>query len=307
MKIIYMGAPDFAVPGLEALAESSQQIQAVVTHPDKKRSRGGGTQPTPVKKRAVELGLPVIEFTSMDDPDFKRALEELQPELFVVVAFRILPEDILNIPKWGSINLHASLLPKYRGAAPIHWAVLKGESQTGLTTFILNEKMDKGAILHQETTPIGPNETTGDVYERLMEMGAGLLVKSVNTIESGDYEIKSQDESKATKAPRIFREDARLDFGRPSKQVHNKIRGMSPKPGAWALLENKEIKLFRSILGSSDKKKGEPGNLHAEEDALYVDTANGAIELLELQPKNKKRLKAKDFINGYEVKELQLK
>ena len=306
MNIIYMGAPDFAVPGLEALAQSRHHIQAVVTHPDKKRSRGGRNQATPVKKKALEFDLPVIELTSMDDPEFTDALKKHEPDLFVVVAFRILPGHILEIPKWGAINLHASLLPKYRGAAPIHWAVLQGEPETGVTTFVLNEKMDKGAILHQTATSIGPNETTGELYGRLMDMGAGLLVQSVDDIETGAYQLITQDENQATRAPKIFREDARLDFNRPSEQVHNWIRGMSPKPGAWALLNNKEIKLLRSQLAPEHQQIGAPGNLRAEGNRLYVDTADGAVELLELQPENKKRLTASDFINGYPVSELEL-
>lgn len=306
MNIVFMGAPDFAVPSLEALADSSHTISAVVSHPDKKRGRGGRSRPTPVKKRAEQSGLPVIELTSMDDPEFAKRLEELQPDLFVVVAFRILPSELLRIPKYGSVNLHASLLPKYRGAAPIHWAVINGETETGCTVFMLNEKVDNGAVVRQRKTEIGSEETTGDVYERLMYLGADLLSETVDDIGRNDYELHKQDESLASRAPKIFRDDARINFNRPSLNVHNHIRGMSPKPCAWALLDGEELKIYRSRPADSELKEGEPGNLHAHGNRLLVDTRDGAVELTKLQPQNKKPINGSDFINGYEVDQLQL-
>ncbi|MEX2363392.1 MAG: methionyl-tRNA formyltransferase, partial [Balneolaceae bacterium] len=202
MNIVFMGSPEFALPSLEKLYESAHTIKAVVSNKDKRRGRGSKTSPTPVKARALELNLPVIEADDLQSEEFEESLKALNADLFVVVAFRILPKNILEIPRKGSVNLHASLLPKYRGAAPIHWAIINGEEETGCTVFFLDELVDTGNILAQKKTHIGENETTGELYERLRHLGSDLLVEAVNSIKTGDYTLSSQNDAFATPAPK---------------------------------------------------------------------------------------------------------
>lgn len=298
MKIVFMGSPKFALPSLEKLHGSDHDIVSVVSNVDKRRGRGGGASPTPVKKRALELDLPVIEVEDLSDPSFERDLRALQADLFVVVAFRILPSKILEIPRIGSINLHASLLPKYRGAAPIHWAIINGEEETGCTVFFLDEQVDTGQIISQQKTPIGPNETTGDVYNRLKNMGSELLLESVDQISSGDYTTHEQDDEQATPAPKLFTDDCRIDFSLPAKQVHNKIRGLSPFPTAWAELDDLKFNMYRSALGP-DSVNLKHGELRLVDDKLLVGCKDGTVELKEVQIAGKRRMSGKDFMNGY--------
>ena len=292
-----MGSPDFAVPSLEKLHESGHEIAAVVSNIDKRRGRGGKKTPTPVKARALELKLPVIEVDDLGEEWFEKELENLNPDLFVVVAFRILPKDLLSIPRRGSINLHASLLPKYRGAAPIHRAVMNGEKRTGCTIFFLDEAVDTGLIITQKETPIGENETTGDLYERLKRMGANLLVDTVDRIESGNYTTRKQDDSRATPAPKLFTDDCKVDFNRPAREVHNKIRGLSPFPTAWAELDDLKFNMYRSEIGPDKELK--PGQLRMEGDRLLVGCSDGTVVLKEVQIEGKRRMSGKDFMNGY--------
>lgn len=299
LKIVFMGSPEFAVPSLEALHNSSHKIIAVVTNPDKRRGRGGEKSPTIVKRRALDFGYPVLEAESARDPDFIRTLTDLKPDLIVVVAFRILPPEILQIPRLGSVNLHASLLPKYRGAAPIHWAVINGETETGCTVFFLGEKVDTGHILDKVKTDIGPDETAGDLYGRLKELGAGLLVETVDNIEKGKAKAVPQDSSKATPAPKLFTEDTRIDFHRSSIDVHNLIRGLSPFPGATALYGNEVMKLYRSRVGPEIWM--EAGELNYVEECLIAGCGTGSVQITELQMPGKKRISGKDFANGYDL------
>jgi len=297
MRLVFMGSPDFAVPSLEKLHESGHEIATVVSNIDKRRGRGSKKTPTPVKAQALELKLPVIEVDDLDEEWFEKELENLNPDLFVVVAFRILPKHLLDIPKKGSINLHASLLPKYRGAAPIHWAVMNGEEKTGCTIFFLDEAVDTGLIITQKETPIGENETTGDLYERLKRMGADLLVDTVNRIESGNYTTRKQDDAAATPAPKLFTDDCKVDFNRPAQKVHNKIRGLSPFPTAWAELDDLKFNMYRSEIGPGNELK--PGQLKLEEGRLLVGCADGTVVLKEVQIEGKRRMSGKDFMNGY--------
>ena len=303
LNVIFMGAPDFAVPSLEKIAKSRHHVQCVLTHPDKKRGRGGKTVPTAVKRKAEELKLPVIENSDMKDPELHRHLAAYQPDLFVVVAFRILPQKMLEIPKIGAINLHASLLPKYRGAAPIHWAVLNGERETGATVFMLDRSVDTGAIISQRSIAIGPDETTGSVYERLMKMGSDLLLQTVNDIDSGDYHKIPQNDAEATPAPKIFKEDAQLDPQKTAREVHNCIRGYSPFPGAWSTWEGKTVKFYASTLGP-EKEDSTPGRIYAsEEGRLLLECGRDTVEILEIQVQGKKRISGQEFINGYQFEE----
>lgn len=297
MRIVFMGSPDFAIPSLEMLHQSSHEIVSVVSNVDKRRGRRAKPSPTPVKARARKLDLPVIEVEDLNDPDFYHDLMDLDADLFVVVAFRILPPALLELPGRGAINLHASLLPKYRGAAPIHWAVMQGEEQTGCTVFFLDEEVDTGQIIAQRATNIGINETTGDVYNRLKEMGSILLTEVVNDIEEGDYETHRQHHEEATPAPKLFTEDCKVDFDRPARQVHDNIRGLSPFPTAWARLDGLKFNMYRSALGPDQHLA--PGVLAMNEDELLVGCKTGTVILKQVQLEGKRRMSGKDFMNGY--------
>jgi len=297
MRIVFMGSPDFAVPSLEKLNKSRHDIVAVVSGVDKRRGRGNRLTPTPVKAKALKLGLPVIEVEDLRTDEFAAQLRETDPDLFVVVAFRILPSHVLKIPRKGSINLHASLLPKYRGAAPIHRAVINGEEETGCSIFFLDEKVDTGKVILQDRIPIGENETTGDVYEKLMRLGSELLEDAVDQIEQGTYEAKQQDDEEATGAPKLFGDDCKISFDDDARNVHNKIRGLSPFPAAWTTLDGKRFKLYRSRYVPDKSIK--PGKIKLVDDHVYVGCGTGAVELIEVQLQGKQKMGAMDFFLGY--------
>lgn len=298
MKIVFMGSPDFAISSLQKLHQSSHEICAVVSGKDKRRGRGSETSPTPVKAKALELDLAVIEVEDLQSTTFENRLRELQADLFVVVAFRVLPPNILAIPLKGSVNIHASLLPKYRGAAPIHHAIMNGETETGCTVFMLDEKVDTGKIIKQQSLPIGKNETTGDIYNKLKKMGSDILLDAVNEIEDGTYSARPQDHSKATPAPKLFTEDCKVDFDQPARAVHDKIRGLSPFPTAWAKLDDLKFNMYRSKIGPEKKLK--VGELAMENDDLLVGCANSSTVILEeVQLQGKRKMSGKDFMNGY--------
>ncbi|HBX66119.1 MAG: methionyl-tRNA formyltransferase [Balneola sp.] len=299
MDIVFMGSPEFAIPSLEQIHQSEHTIKAVVSNVDKRRGRGSKTSPTLVKAKALELGLPVIEVENLSSAEFSEQLEALNADLFVVVAFRILPKSVLQIPKIGSINLHASLLPKYRGAAPIHWAIINGEDETGCTVFFLDEKVDTGNIIAQRKTAITENETTGELYNRLRDMGSELLLKSIHEIDSGSYTLSEQNDSKATPAPKLFRDDCHIDFTNSAQDVHNKIRGLSPFPTAWANWNGEKFNLYKSRLGRVANI--DPGELLVNDDHLLVGCADGTVELMEVQLPGTKRLSAEELIRGYDV------
>lgn len=292
-----MGSPEFAIPSLEKLYNSHHTISAVVSNVDKRRGRGSQTAPTPVKAKALELGIEVIEVEDLRSEDFAEQLTQLEADLFVVVAFRVLPVSILEIPKIGSVNLHASLLPKYRGAAPIHWAVMNGEEKTGCTIFFLDEKVDTGNVILQKELLINNDETTGEVYARLMEEGSDALLEAVNSIENKTYTLQQQDDSKATPAPKLFKDDCHIDFTKSAKAVHNKIRGLSPFPTAWATWNGQKFNMYASKLGPIANV--DPGELFEREGRLLVGCEDGTVELLEVQVPGKKRMNAEEFLNGY--------
>jgi methionyl-tRNA formyltransferase len=299
LRIVFMGSPEFAVPSLEKLQSGPHSIVAVVTGNDKRRGRGTDTSPTAVKKAALRYGLPVIEVENLKSPDFISSLKSCNADLFVVVAFRVLPLDVLEIPEIGSINLHASLLPRYRGAAPIHHAVMNGETETGCTVFFLDEKVDTGNIVMQKKTGIGPHENTGEVYERLMHMGADLLFRSVNRIAGGGYELHRQNDEEASPAPKIFPEDCRIDFSESESRVYNKIRGLSPFPGAWAVLDGQRFRIHEArpaVYSSSDIS---PAQIVIDNQKVLAGCGNGAVLLLKVQLEGKKTMEAIDFFRGY--------
>ncbi|MEQ9279502.1 MAG: methionyl-tRNA formyltransferase [Balneola sp.] len=299
MNIVFMGSPDFAIPSLEKIFNSSHTIKAVVSNVDKRRGRGSEVAPTVVKAKALELGLPVIEVEDLKSKEFENTLKELKPDLFVVVAFRILPKSILEIPRVGSINLHASLLPKYRGAAPIHWAVINGEEETGCTIFFLDEKVDTGNILLQKKITVGENDTTGEIYAKLMEEGSNHLLEAINLIESENYDLKKQDDSEATPAPKLFNENTRVDFNKTAREVHNLIRGLNPFPVAWTTWKGKKVKIYKSKPGPEINI--DPFELLVKEGKLLAGCKKGTIEIIELQLPGKKRMSSEEFINGYTV------
>ena len=297
-----MGTPDFAVPSLAILLENGYDVAGVVTATDKYGGRGNKVLlESAVKKYAVEHDIPVLQPGKLRDSAFLEELAALQADLQVVVAFRMLPEVVWDMPAQGTFNLHGSLLPKYRGAAPINWAVIKGEKTTGVTTFFIQHQIDTGDIILQKEMPIGPDETAGDVHDRMMVLGAEAVLETVKMIELGTVELQKQDHQAATKAPKLFRENCEVDFNQTSEVVHNFIRGLSPYPAAWTTLDGKQLKILKSEIAMTMEMPNTPPGTFSSDNKSYiqVSTANGFINLLELQLQGRKRMPVKDFLNGY--------
>ncbi len=299
LRIVFMGSPDFAVPSLDALYRSQHEIIAVVSGKDKRRKRRGEPEPTAVKRRALELGLQTLDAENMNSPELEEKLQGLKPDLFVVVAFKILPESLLQIPSKGSINLHASLLPKYRGAAPIHWAVIKGEEETGCTVFFLDQSVDTGRILKKTTIPISQSETTGDIYDKLKDIGAELIADCADLIAEGNYKTTRQKDSEATPAPKLFRDNTKIDFSKDATHVHNLIRGLNPFPVAWCIYDDEKMNIYRSKVDPD--KNMRPGKLQFVDGRLLAGTGSGAVELLEVQLPGRRRMSGSEFANGYNL------
>ena len=295
-----MGSPEFALPSLRRLHESQHQVQAVVSGPDKKRGRGGKKTPTPVKSLALDFGLPVIEADSMKAPELAQTLSAYRADVFVVVAFKILPPALLRIPRLGAVNLHASLLPEFRGAAPIHHAVMQGKSETGCTVFRLNAGVDTGGIIIKTSTPIGPDETTGEVYQRLMHQGADALLEALDAMADGRASYAPQDDTKATKAPKLFEEHCRLRFDRPAGEVHNHIRGLSPFPTAFAYLDGKKMKLLRSQVLDKQNYPQPPGTLELLGEKAVLYCSPGRLELGDVKYEGRKQMNAAAFLRGHQ-------
>jgi methionyl-tRNA formyltransferase len=292
-----MGTPQFAVPSLDILIKNGHEISAVVTVPDKPKGRGQKLGISEVKQYALDNNLKILQPVKLRDENFLNELKELKPDLIVVVAFRILPSVIFDIPKYGIFNLHGSLLPKYRGAAPINWAIINGDKETGVTTFFLKEKVDTGNIILQEKLAIGENDTYGEIYEKLSGIGANLVLETVREIEIGDVKLMEQNDEHSTPAPKIFKEDCRVDWSRTSEEIHNFVRGLSPHPTAWSTLDGKNFKIYRTM--KTDSASNSPaGTLLKEGKKLFVNTNDNLLEILELQLEGKKRVKAIDFLNG---------
>ena len=294
-----MGTPEFAVPSLRILVENNYNVVGVITSVDKPAGRGRKLVQSAVKQFAVEHGLNVLQPKNLKAPDFVEELRALKADLQIIVAFRMLPEVVWNMPSIGTFNLHGSLLPKYRGAAPINWAVINGEKETGVTTFFLKHEIDTGDILMQEKLPIGEDETVGEVYGRMMEMGGGVVLKTVKMIEKGGYTLSPQDASKVTQAPKIFPETCEIDFEKTTGEVHNFIRGLSPYPGAWTTLNGKKLKVFKTKKSIENHSKQVGTIVSDDKKFLKIATADGFVEVLELQLQGKKRMDTKAFLNGY--------
>jgi methionyl-tRNA formyltransferase len=305
LRIMFMGTASFAVPSLEILAENGYAIPAVVTGPDRPRGRGRQMSPTPVKEMAVARGLTVMHPEKLRDQAFAGAVRSLNPDLIVVVAFRILPPEIFSIPRCGSINLHASLLPRYRGAAPINRAIMNGEVETGVTTFFLEESVDTGSVLLQARTPILPGDDAGTLHDRLAEVGAEIVLHSVRLIEQGKAVPRLQDPALASPAPKIFKEDCRINWHTPSEQIRNHIRGLSPSPAAFTTHEGRVLKMFRARIATGSLTPGIvpgiPGMVDVRKDALLVGTADVPILIEELQQEGKNRMAVGEFLRGYRI------
>src|SRR6056297_145258 len=310
MRIIFMGTPDFAVKSLETL-NINYNVVAVVTAPDKKRGRGQKVIPTPVKEFATKTGLPVLQPSNLKDPGFIEALKSYKPDLNVVVAFRMLPEAVFSLPTNGSINLHASLLPDYRGAAPINHAIINGEKQTGVTTFFLDKKIDTGRIIMQHNVNIYPNDTAGTLHDKLMVTGASILSATVKEIEEGTAEAAPQIKKSDKSAPKIYREDCEIDWSKDGRVIHNFIRGLSPYPAAWTTFtKNGKPFTAKIFMGHFAKEDHDmiPGILKINENKLAIAVKRGWYEIQELQPQSKKRVTAEEFLRGLQKSdELKLK
>lgn len=304
-----MGTPDFAIPSLEILLKNNYQIQAVVTAPDEPKGRGYKITPPPVKVFALKHNLKVLQPENLRDEKFISELKSLSPELIVVVAFRILPKEVFTIPPLGTINLHASLLPKYRGAAPINWAIINGETETGVTTFFINEKVDTGNIILQRKVKIDPDETAGELHDKLAIVGAEVLLETIKLIESGNVNPIPQDNSLATPAPKIKKEMCQINwFEKGAQQVHNFVRGLSPQPGAFTFLNKKIVKIYRTKLTPFELKLQDvkPGQIIIDEKRgeMYAICADlKPIQIIELQMEGRKKLSAFEFLKGFRLEE----
>lgn len=302
MRIVFMGTPDFAVASLDILVQNGYNIVGVITAPDKPAGRGNQIQQSAVKKYAVEHNLQVLQPEKLKAPGFLEELKALDADLQIVVAFRMLPEVVWDMPRLGTFNLHGSLLPAYRGAAPINWAVINGETQTGVTTFFLQHEIDTGSIIHQATMPIGPDETTGEVHDRMMALGAETVLQTVQEIQAGTIRATPQDMAgDYPHAPKIFREDCKIDWQQPLDKVYNHIRGLSPYPAAWTELDGKTLKIY--------KARKEEATHTLENGAIDTDgktylkfaVTGGFIHAEALQLEGKKRLGVKEFLGGWRM------
>ncbi len=296
-RIVFFGTPEFAVSSLDAMRTAGYDVCAVVTAADKKAGRGQKMHASDVKKYALQHTLHILQPKNLKSEKFLAQMRALEADLYVVVAFRMMPRSLWSIPPDGTINIHGSLLPKFRGAAPIHWAVIRGETHTGVTAFRINEVIDTGAILHQKDCPIDARDTTGDVYARLQILGAEALIETLDMLREGKAVARPQDESLASDAPKIYTEDSRIDFQMSAKQVYDFIRGMSPYPCAWTTLNSKVLKIYFADYENMKHDKT-PGSVELEEGVLKIYTSDGAILPQDLQLQNKKRMPIRDFVPG---------
>lgn len=317
LRIVYMGTPDFAVAPLKALVENGYNVVAVVTMPDKPARRGLKLQESAVKRYAVSVGLPVLQPEKLKSEEFVAQFRALNPDLGIVVAFRMLPEVIFAAPRFGTFNLHASLLPQYRGAAPINWAIINGDAYSGVTTFLLNSRMDEGAIIDAERVDIATSDNVGILHDKLMEIGAGLVLKSVDKLVSDGFRPQPQPAVSAEElkpAPKIFKETCHIDFNAAGKDIINLIRGLSPYPAAWTTLHeiadngdvHKEIpvKIFESSFEPHGIScAGRVGEVSIENNIIRIACHDGYIIPTQIQPAGKQRMSVKDFINGLKVRE----
>lgn len=312
LRIVFMGTPDFAVSILDRMIKAKHQIVGVITAPDKPAGRGRKIHQSAVKTYTLETSIPILQPTNLKSDVFYQELQALQPDVIVVVAFRMLPKRIWSLPPLGTFNLHASLLPQYRGAAPINWAIINGETQTGVTTFFLDEKIDTGAILLQKKTSIDPHESAGDLHDRLMLLGAETVLETLELIAKDRAKPVQQSKSEDLKTAHKFNaENTKIDWQQPAEQIYNFIRGLSPFPVAYTFLTNNEeeklrLKVFKAKVTDLPSKRP-PGTLFKENNRLLVSTQTQSIEIIGLQLQGKRKMNAIDFLNGFNLdKEIQL-
>ncbi|HOM82773.1 MAG TPA: methionyl-tRNA formyltransferase [Armatimonadota bacterium] len=299
MRVVYMGTPEFAVPALQALHGAGYEIALVISQPDRPRGRGRQANPTPVAATARELGLPLLQPAKVNDPEVVEQVQELAPDAIVVAAFgQILRKPLLQIPAIGCVNIHASLLPQYRGGSPVQHALLAGERVTGITIMLMDEGMDTGPILMQREVLISPEDTAGTLLDRLARVGADLLLEALPALAAGRLEPTPQDASRATYAPNLSREDARIDWSSSAEKIRNQVRAFSPKPGAWAEFRGKEVKIWRARV-DSDATDASPGQIVAiGPESIRVATGEGTLWLEEVQEAGKSRMGAGAFARG---------
>ncbi|NJK94995.1 MAG: methionyl-tRNA formyltransferase [Bacteroidales bacterium] len=303
-RIIFMGTPGFAVSALEALVNDGQNIVAVITAPDKPAGRGLNLKESEVKQYALTQNLPILQPDKLKDPLFVEKLQKLQPDLAVVVAFRMLPEVIWAMPRLGTINLHASLLPQYRGAAPINWAIMNGEQVTGITTFFIEKEIDTGKVIGKAEIEITNEDTAGTLHDKLAQAGAGLLTETVNSIRLGNYSPISQDQLKSDvllkPAPKIFRENCKINWNQPVKEIYNFIRGLSPYPGAWTMISTTEGAKTFKILSCEmvHTKLQQAGMIYLDKNSFRISGIDGFIIIHQLQPEGKRVMKIDEFLHG---------
>lgn len=302
ISVVFMGTPDFAVPCLEMLCREEYQIKAVITQPDRPRGRGQKLVVSPVKACAMKYDLPVLQPQKIKTDEFETILEELAPDLIVVVAFgQILSKRILDIPRLGCINVHASLLPKYRGAAPLHWSVINGETKTGVTTMFMDEGLDTGDMLLTAEMDITDETTTGDVHDTLQAMGADVLRETIEQLIAGTAVRRKQNGEEATYAPLLTKELERIDWTKSAREIHDLIRGLAPWPGSYTILRDKRLKLWQSEVVNSTKKETAGTILGIEGERIFVAAGDGVLALTNVQPEGKKRMVAGDFARGHQI------
>jgi methionyl-tRNA formyltransferase len=300
--IIFMGTPEFAVPALRALHKNDQDIALVVTQPDRPKGRGRKLTPSPVKETAMNLGYSVIQPASVRTAEFMSYIEKYTPDFIVVVAFgHIIPKNILTISKIATINVHASLLPKYRGPAPIQWAIINEEKETGVTTMLMDEGMDTGDILLSSKLKIRPDDTSDTLHGRLADLGANLLIQTLNAYETGDIHPIPQDHTQATYAPILKKNDGRMNWKLPAKSLEAFIRGVTPWPGAFTFHEKKRLKFFKAKTIVMDTEASPGTVIKSFPDELWISTGKGVLSIMELQSESGKRLLIKDFLRGYKL------
>lgn len=303
LRIIYMGTPDFAVEPLKTLVEAGKDVVAVVTMPDKPAGRGHKLQFSPVKEYALKAGIPILQPENLKSPDFLQELASFNADLQIVVAFRMLPEAVWSMPKYGTFNLHASLLPRYRGAAPINWAVINGDKETGITTFFLKHEIDTGNIILQEKVAIDEEDNAGDVHDKLMYLGADLVLKTLKMIEEDNVITRPQDDAQASLAPKIFKDTAKLDFDKCAADIRNLVRGMAPYPAAWFNIKLQDgnesmMKIFKVSTEEKNHNYSVGTILTDGKKMLKIACKDGFINLLEVQMAGKKRMAAEDLMRG---------
>ncbi|MBT1705009.1 methionyl-tRNA formyltransferase [Chryseosolibacter indicus] len=303
LRIIFMGTPEFAVPSLEILVQNKFNVVAVITAPDKPQGRGQKLVGSPVKECALKYNIPVLQPANLKSPQFLDELKSFDANLQIVVAFRMLPEVVWSMPALGTFNLHASLLPQYRGAAPINWAIINGEKETGVTTFFLKHEIDTGSIIFQEKETIRDSDNVGELYERLMKKGSELVLRTVKAIEKGSYPSMPQPENIEIKhAPKIFKETCEIKWDNTTYYIRNFVRGLSPYPAAWVHLNSKHFKIYKLSIADKKDPSPTPGTIDTDnKNYLYIKTNDGWVSVEELQPEGKKRMSIQEFFRGNKI------